>query len=194
MEIAGNDRNEALLPLRAAVAPLFEQLRLFLDRRIAELSAELHAGVQIADMNGERLSAQVAAVHERIAGLVALPAAGAHNSGVELEAVVQAAEAAAGRILDAAEAIADCAARGAPGAIPGHLATIFEACAFQDVTGQRIRRAIGHLQQVEALLEGLVPGLAPARARAAGPAIPLTLAAPGGADLAQPEVDRLLTG
>jgi chemotaxis protein CheZ len=171
-----------------------EQLRLFLDRRIAELSAELHAGVQIADMNGERLSAQVAAVHARIAGLVALPAADARSSGVELEAVVQATEAAAGRILDAAEAIADCAARGAAGAIPGHVAEIFEACAFQDVTGQRIRRAIQHLQGAERLLEGMLPGLAPPVPEVRVATLAATVDAPGSADLAQAEVDRLLSG
>ena len=35
---------------------------------------------------------------------------------------------------------------------------IFEACSFQDVTGQRIRRAIQHLQQVETMLTDIMPG------------------------------------
>jgi chemotaxis regulatin CheY-phosphate phosphatase CheZ len=38
---------------------------------------------------------------------------------------------------------------------------IFEACSFQDVTGQRIRRAIQHLQQVETMLTDMVPGAEP---------------------------------
>ena len=37
------------------------------------------------------------------------------------------------------------------------VATIFEACSFQDVTCQRIRRAIQHLQQVESMLTDMVP-------------------------------------
>jgi chemotaxis regulatin CheY-phosphate phosphatase CheZ len=34
---------------------------------------------------------------------------------------------------------------------------IFAACSFQDLTGQRIRRAIKHLQQVETMLTDMAP-------------------------------------
>jgi len=37
------------------------------------------------------------------------------------------------------------------------LNSIFEACSFQDVTGQRIRRAIQHLQHVETMLTEVMP-------------------------------------
>ncbi len=194
--------DEASLPLRAALqaelAPMLGELRAFFDRRVAELSAELHASVQIADMGEAKLSAQIAAVHERIAGLVAPPAAGARNSGLELEAVVQATEQAAHRILEAAEAIQDWVRRGARdgaelAAISERVNAIFEACSFQDVTGQRVRRAIRHLQQVEGLLEGIVPGLAPAGPREVVATLPATVEG-GGADLEQAEIDRLLAG
>ena len=65
---------------------------------------------------------------------------------------------------------------------------IFEACSFQDLTGQRIRRAIDHLQRVEGLLEDLMhTAHAPADAAGAPASEPA-----GGVDLAQQEIDRLL--
>jgi len=186
--------------LGAAVLPALADLRGFVDRRIAELSAELHASVQMADMTEEKLSRELALVHQRIAGLVAMPTASTRSSGVELEAVVMATEAAANTIMEAAEAIQDWISSGArdPAAIDAladKVNSIFEACSFQDVTGQRIRRAIQHLQQVETMLERIAP------MPAAGPAVQVRTASstvsPGAAtqaDLAQAEIDALLDG
>jgi chemotaxis protein CheZ len=185
--------------VRAEVQPLFTELNRFVDRRIAELSAELHASVQLSDMSEEKLSRELAEVHERIASLVALPAEASRNSGVELEAVVMATESAANIILEAAEAIQDWIMRGQrdPAGLEDLAAkvnAIFEACSFQDVTGQRIRRAIQHLQQVETMLERVLPGQArPAEAKVVVRTQMQTVAAaPTAADLAQAEIDALL--
>lgn len=186
--------------LGAAVLPALADLRGFVDRRIAELSAELHASVQMADMTEEKLSRELALVHERIAGLVAMPTASTRSSGVELEAVVMATEAAANTIMEAAEAIQDWISTGArdPAAIDAlaeKVNSIFEACSFQDVTGQRIRRAIQHLQQVETMLERIAP------MPSAGPAVQVRTAASTVSasaitqvDMAQAEIDALLDG
>jgi len=186
--------------LDRALAPHFAALSAFVDRRIAELSAEVAAAVQLAGMTEENLTARIAEVHAEIARLIAIPAAGARNSGLELEAVVQATEAAAETILAAAEAIQswlDGGARDAASleALSARVADIFQACSFQDLTGQRIRRAIRHLQQVEAMLSGLAPGLAlPKAPRLEVRGVAPTVAAPeaAGPDLAQAEIDRLL--
>ncbi len=186
--------------VRAELTPMFDTLHRFVDRRIAELSAELHASVELADMTEEKLSRELALVHERIAKLVAVPAESTRNSGVELEAVVQATEVAANTILEAAEAIQEWIDRGGRDAdaiqsLATRVNAIFEACSFQDVTGQRIRRAIQHLQQVETMLERFLPGEVPV------PAVPklvvptqIATVAPakGSADLAQAEIDALL--
>ena len=119
-------------------------------------------------------SGQLGRIHEQIAGLVAIPAASTRNSGVELEAVVQATEAAANTIMEAAEAIQDWIEGGAQDkaalkALSARVNSIFEACSFQDVTGQRIRRAIQNLQQVETMLQGMMPAaraVAPVRVQA----------------------------
>jgi chemotaxis protein CheZ len=78
--------------LGAELAPRLAELRSFVDRRIAELSAEVHASVELADMGETRISGEIARMHEQIAQLVAVPAAATRNSGLELEAVVQVTE------------------------------------------------------------------------------------------------------
>lgn len=187
--------------VRQELQPLFADMNQFLDRRIAELSAEVHASVQLADMTEEKLSRELALVHERIANLVAMPAEASRNSGVELEAVVMATESAANVILEAAEAIQDWISGGSRDAegmqdLAAKVNAIFEACSFQDVTGQRIRRAIQHLQQVETMLERVLPGQArPAESKVVVRTQMQTVAsAPNAADLAQADIDALLNG
>jgi chemotaxis protein CheZ len=138
-------------------------LRSFVDRRIAELSMEIHATVQLVDFSETNLTEQLAGIRDQIASVVAAPTAATRNSGLELEAVVQATEEAANRIMEAAEAISDWLrdSKQDPSSmdvVNEKVNAIFEACSFQDVTGQRIRRAIQHLQQVDAMLTGMVPG------------------------------------
>jgi chemotaxis protein CheZ len=179
-------------------------LRNFVDRRIAELSAEIHATVQLVDFSEVNLSSQLAEIRLQIASVIAAPTAATRNSGLELEAVVQATEAAANRIMEAAEAIGDWLREGRNDAASIEIANqkvnaIFEACSFQDVTGQRIRRAIQHLQQVETMLTDIAPeeGAAPVPERlvvhapynGAGLMTPEQSAA--NPDLAQDAVDSL---
>ena len=145
----------------ALSAPLADLTR-FVDRRVAELSAEIHATVQLVDFSEENLSGQLARIQDQIASVVAAPSQAARNSGVELEAVVQATEEAANRIMEAAEAIESWINQDHPGPegrreVNEKIAAIFEACSFQDLTSQRIRRAIEHLQSVETMLGRIVP-------------------------------------
>ncbi|HEX2944057.1 MAG TPA: hypothetical protein VHO91_23585, partial [Rhodopila sp.] len=91
----------------ASVRADIQELRTFIDRRIAELSAEVHASVELMDFSENNLSGQLTDIRQQIATMVAMPAAATRNSGLELEAVVQATEAAANRIMEAAEAISD---------------------------------------------------------------------------------------
>lgn len=187
--------------LGAELAPRLAELRSFVDRRIAELSAELHASVELSDMGETRIAGEIARMHEQIAQLVSVPATATRNSGLELEAVVQVTEQAANTIMEAAEAIGDWIAAGrdvalAP-AIVERVNAIFEACAFQDLTGQRIRRAIQHLQQVEGALKTMLPDgtVVPDRPKLEVRTQLRTVEAPkGAADLAQADIDALLNG
>jgi chemotaxis protein CheZ len=161
------------------------------------------------DYSEANIAGQLGRVHEQIVGLLAAPAAATRNSGLELEAVVEATERAANQIMEAAEAIGDWVSSGARDpasvqAVAEKINAIFEACTFQDLTGQRIRRAIEHLQKVETMLGGLIQesgeAAAPAEVQAVKlPTPPLhatTTSAEGYAtpDLDQDEIDRLLNG
>src|ERR1700710_1053608 len=111
-------------------------LRTFIDRRIAELSTEIHATVQLVDFSETNLSGQLSEIRKQIAGVIAAPTAATRNSGLELEAVVQATEEAANRIMEAAEAIGDWMREGKNDAagmdiVNEKVNAIFEACSFQ---------------------------------------------------------------
>jgi chemotaxis protein CheZ len=172
--------------LRNSIRLEIDELRRFVDRRIAELSAEIHATVQLVDYSETNLSAKLASIHEQIARVIATPAAATRNSGVELEAVVQATEHAANQIMEAAEAISTWLQKGGdPASLPAvtqQVNAIFEACTFQDLTGQRIRRAIRHLQQVETMLSGMMPEDVPEDPPSSAPV-----------DLAQADVDSMFS-
>jgi chemotaxis regulatin CheY-phosphate phosphatase CheZ len=148
----------------ADIGGMFEELRSFIDerisgvdRRIADLSDEINATVQMVDFSEANLSRQLGRMHQQITGVVALPAALPQSSGLELEAVVREAESAAHRIMNAAEAIrAAIGKNGADAAITKQIGVIFEACSFQDLTGQRIRRALERLQHIERTLSNMV--------------------------------------
>jgi chemotaxis protein CheZ len=177
--------------VRAEFAPMFDDLRRFVDRRIAELSTEVHGTAQLVDFSETNLSGQLSRIQEQIARVVAVPAQATRNSGLELEAVVMATETAANQIMEAAEVIGDWvhSDRRDPAGlaiVAEKVTAIFEACTFQDITGQRIRRAIEHLQRVEKMLSDLMPAVPPVANRtAAAPNVAIN------ADLRQGEVDRL---
>jgi chemotaxis protein CheZ len=180
--------------IRTEMAERFDVLRRFVDRRIAELSMEVSGAVQLMDFSEANILGQLARVHEQIACMIVAPVNATRNSGLELEAVVQTTEAAASRIMEAAEAISEwlhCGSRDAATlrTIDERVSSIFEACSFQDLTGQRIRRAIANLQQVDAMLGGMID-----RRAAAMPVPPLApnMRAVAGPDLGQQEIDRLI--
>lgn len=77
---------------------------------------------------------------------------------LELNEVVRHTEEATNTIMDKAEAImAAAGALGAPGAaINGNALEILEACSFQDITGQRIRKVLKTLEQIELRVGNLV--------------------------------------
>jgi chemotaxis protein CheZ len=179
--------------IREELAPFFADLRCFMDRRISELSAEVHGATQLLGYSEDNLSGQLVRLHEQVARMLAVPSGATRNSGMELEAVVQTTEAAANQIMEAAEAISDCVRHAIPdreamAAINAKIDAIFEACAFQDLTGQRVRRAIEHLQHVESALTGMIapPGEAPPLFQPQAPTVVST-----GADQSQADIDAM---
>ena len=75
----------------------------------------------------------------------------------ELDAVIEATAEATGTIMDACEMIQSGVA-GSPqeNAITEQVTKIYEACSFQDITGQRITKVVGSLQSIEEKVETLL--------------------------------------
>jgi chemotaxis protein CheZ len=67
----------------------------------------------------------------------------------ELDAIVKATEIATGTILEAAESIDASAEKLAADDIRDQVIRIFEACSFQDITGQRIKKVVNALGHIE---------------------------------------------
>ncbi len=77
----------------------------------------------------------------------------------ELDAVVGATETATGTILDTCEAlerIAAAAGGKVAEEITTHVTHIYEACNFQDITGQRINKVVKTLKHIEARIEAML--------------------------------------
>lgn len=85
----------------------------------------------------------------------------------ELDAIVQATEQATDTIMDSVENVEDLvnaalpliqdqAAKDILAQVPEKTAAIFEACAFQDITGQRITKVVTSLQYVETRVNSLI--------------------------------------
>jgi chemotaxis protein CheZ len=182
--------------VRAEVGGMFEELRRFVDRRISELSTEINATVEMVDFSETHLTQQLQRMHQHLSRVVALPVAATRNSGVELESVVHATEEAANRILGAAEAIREAVNRSdGKAVILYQVNAIFEACSFQDLTSQRIRRAVDQLRALDHMLEHMVEttGTEGEQAEPAREPIKLTVEIAGSPDLAQDEIDRLMS-
>lgn len=78
---------------------------------------------------------------------------------VELDAIVRATEAATNSIMEAAETIEEVAANAEPEVsetLTDATTRIYEACSFQDITGQRIGKVVRALQEIEAKVDALV--------------------------------------
>ncbi|HVW72105.1 MAG TPA: protein phosphatase CheZ [Rhizomicrobium sp.] len=87
------------------------------------------------------------------------------NTADELEEIVTETARAANNIMDAAEAIEGVAATlepAAAGALTDAVTKIYEASAFQDITGQRITKVVRTLQSLETKLASLTEAFGPA--------------------------------
>lgn len=134
----------------------------FITRRFSELSMEINATSQQLDMAEEGLGHSFGEVLETLSA-ISYHGTGqtAANTGVELDAVIETTEKAANTILDAAEKIGTLidkeqvdwnngeARDQALNDVNMYLQDILMACSFQDLTGQRIRKALDSIKGIE---------------------------------------------
>lgn len=80
----------------------------------------------------------------------------------ELDQVIVATEQATDKIMDACDRIQEAASKtdeASCQAITNETTNIFEACSFQDLTGQRISNAVSALYEIEKRIDGLLETL-----------------------------------
>ncbi len=114
----------------------------------------------------------------------------------ELDAVVIATEEATGSIMDACEDIEASVADGDPTIaddVTQQVTRIYEACSFQDITGQRITKVVGTLKHIETRVNAIVDRFAVSgdQAHSVDSAASARAADAHAADAEDPEADLL---
>ncbi len=144
-------------------------------KKVADVAANMDGdGVSVASRmidEIENLARVIKAARSEIAALNPAEMRERHFTTAtdELDAVVGATEDATNAIMEAAERIEVVAkkvdedtAKQLTDAVTG----IYEACGFQDITGQRISKVVGALREIELKVEGLLAAFGDKYARA----------------------------
>ncbi|MCA3262722.1 MAG: protein phosphatase CheZ [Telmatospirillum sp.] len=120
-------------------------------------ASPVHTGIARLGLIIAHAKRDLAALQAQEIGRTHLPTA-----GDELSAIVGATEAATNAILDAVERIektANTMPGDAAAAITQDVTAIYEACNFQDITGQRISKVVSVLKEVDATVAELLATL-----------------------------------
>lgn len=123
----------------------------------------------------------------------------------ELDAVISETAEATGAIMDACERLqshVNDAPESLRSAVEADVTAIFEACSFQDITGQRINKVVKALKNIESKVDDILGALghkkdaggqdAPPEAQPTGDAALLNGPQLGGKAISQDEIDKLL--
>jgi chemotaxis protein CheZ len=111
------------------------------------MDSEVHRELRdIADYIA-RMKVEIAGLHFNELKHSRIPAA-----GQELDAIVKATEAASNTIMECAEAVLAADARNPAfkAMVEEKMLIVFEACSFQDITGQRVAKVVETLKHIEA--------------------------------------------
>jgi chemotaxis protein CheZ len=125
---------------------VFEQVDTTIYRELGDMAREI--AVMKAELSDLRLAGMR---HDRIP-----------EAGRELDAIVEATEEATNTIMTAAEAIMGADPSDADAyqsTVNDRIVEIFEACSFQDITGQRISKVVSTLTVLDARISTLVERL-----------------------------------
>lgn len=180
--------------IEAAVRAVLGSMAGDLTAREAALLAELEA-----------LGRTIARAKAEIAALSVDDITGAHipSATDELDAIVGHTAEATNEILDCCEVLEKLQSEvpeAAAMTLQDAVTRIYEACSFQDITGQRISKVVAALKAIESRVEAAVanasgriapPPAAPAAPRTEGQQLANGPQLPGGAT-SQEEIDRLL--
>ena len=138
----------------------------------------------------------IAKAHQEIAALRTSEISREHIPAAtdQLDAIVIATEKATNEIMDAAErmtSLASGAGKDLQDSIIAQATRIFEACGFQDITGQRVAKVVATLRHIERRLNDLAAPAVASNGAAESAAVPAPIAAQPPDPLAEA---RLLNG
>lgn len=156
--------SESTLRERRGAPPSGREIVGLLKRALALLRGAVGPGRAGLHAEIEELIRYIQAAKEEIKALCPERIAGAHipMATDELDAIVAHTEEATDSILEATERIEEVAAgvSGEEGRkIAGAATQIYEACNFQDITGQRISKVVATLKHIEETLQALAAAL-----------------------------------
>ena len=140
-----------------ALASRLEAMHVATLERIKEVRADVAGTAELNDMASGEVLGKIGDLLSQVTARASIDDVG--GPGQEIEAVIRLNAEAANRIMDAAEHISDkIELAGVPEeirfAVLNHVTAIFEACGFQDLTGQRIQRALKTLRSIEESMLG----------------------------------------
>jgi chemotaxis protein CheZ len=145
-------QGEAVSP--AEITAIVESVMARLAGDLTAADLKLYAELEALARFIQNARSEIAAVRPHDIGSTDIPLA-----TDELDAVVGATEEATSTILDAAEALSNIAATLPPEAgeqVNGAVTRIYEACNFQDITGQRITKVVKALRHIESKVDALL--------------------------------------
>ena len=120
----------------------------------ASLSYRLHADIEALATYINTAKSEIADIQADKIGSEFLP-----EASDQLSAIVGATEQATNEIFEAVEAIEELAAKMGPEhaeQVSQAVTRVYEACSFQDITGQRITKVVTALQNVESMGDALL--------------------------------------
>lgn len=141
----------------SALAARLEAMHVATIERIKEVRADVAGSVELNDFASTEVLGKIGDLLSQVTAKASIDDVG--GPGSEIEAVIRLNAEAANRIMDAAEHISDCieidtVPAEVRFAVLNHVTAIFEACGFQDLTGQRITRALKTLRSIEETMLG----------------------------------------
>ena len=124
------------------------------ETSVRALTALARNNCSVVDEKIDEVAGKVSGIKAGIADLQANLLRHQHipEAGRELEAMIETTESAAGRIMEAAEHIMEADPSDSDAfleTVNAQVMAIFEACAFQDLTGQRINKVRENLSSIE---------------------------------------------
>jgi len=145
-----------------------EQVRAVLEEMLSTMSGNIGGADPRMMEELEELSSFIEATKAEIAAIrpEEIPDEHIPEATDELDAVIEATEVATNSIMEAAEmieAVAEGVSDEQADILSQAITQIYEACSFQDITGQRIHKVVGALKEIEQKVETVVEKFGPDR-------------------------------